>query len=199
MASFNRGLDHWCLVCNKKSWASCDKCSQCICVPQNNASVPSIEAEAEPPPLSSSAGVIEAAAPDNPVSAGDQSEPSAVVADVQEAVAEAKLEAGAQSKLLPQYTNIEVHNALHAYGTLGTTYRVLQRALNDGLLATTSTTGAPHVAALFTSHGNLKKCFGCLFSGTGSRVSKECLKHTLAPWSGPASRKAAKSLLQATL
>ena len=72
-----------------------------------------------PPPPSSSAAVIEAAAPENPVSAGDQSEPSAVVADVQEAVAEAKLEAGAQSKLLPQYTNIEVHNALHAYGTHG--------------------------------------------------------------------------------
>ena len=130
MASFERGLDHWCLVCSKKSWASYYKCSQCICVPQNDVSVSPIEAEAEPTPPSSSAAVIEAAAPENPVtavpecqiasaSAGDQSEPSAVAADVQEAVSEAKLEAGAQSKLLPQYTNTEVHNALHAYGTHG--------------------------------------------------------------------------------
>ena len=142
---FDRSVDHWCEVCSRKAWASRDKCSQCICVPKNDASVPQAEApiepqaEASPPPppalpLSSDAeeatapakgsvgdqsepnAAAEATAPEGSV--GDQSEPSAVAAKVQEA-AEPKLEAEAASTLLPQYTNMQVHSALHAYGTTG--------------------------------------------------------------------------------
>ena len=122
---FDRSVDHWCEGCSRKAWASRDKCSQCICVPKNDASVPQAEAPIEPqaeasplppPALPLSSDAAEATAPKGSV--GDQSEPSAVAAKVQEA-AEPKLEAEAASTLLPQYTNMQVHSALHAYGTTG--------------------------------------------------------------------------------